>query len=108
MSRNKLNRRRFLNTAAAASVTVPFVIPRHVLASEGNPGANDRIKIGIIGLGLRIRQLLNWPKEMYLQAVCDCNAPQIPSFINWSKAAAPEAEKAANMRTTAGCLRKRN
>ncbi|MFH1924593.1 MAG: twin-arginine translocation signal domain-containing protein, partial [Planctomycetota bacterium] len=60
MSRNKLNRRRFLNTAAAASVAVPFIIPRHVLAQDVNPGANDRIKIGIIGLGLRIRQLLNW------------------------------------------------
>jgi len=32
---------------------------------------------------------------MYLQAVCDCNAPQIPSFVNWYKQAAPEAEKAA-------------
>ena len=33
----------------------PFIIPRHVLAQDGNPGANDRIKIGIVGLGLRIR-----------------------------------------------------
>ena len=95
MSRNQLNRRRFLKTAAAASVAVPFIIPRHVLAQGGNSGANDRIKIGIIGLGLRIRQLLNWPKEMYLQAVCDCNAPQIALFLNWYKGAAPEAEKAA-------------
>lgn len=89
-----LNRRRFLNTAAAASVAIPFFVPRHVLARDGNPGANDRVKIGIIGLGLRIRQLLNWPKETYLQAVCDCNAPQIPSFLNWYKQVAPEAGKA--------------
>ena len=95
MFRNKMNRRRFLNTAAAASVAVPLIIPRHVLAQDANPGANDRIKIGIIGLGLRIRQLLNWPKEMHLQAVCDCNAPQIPSFLNWYKQSAPEVEKAA-------------
>jgi len=94
MIRNPLNRRLFL-TSAAASVAVPFVIPRHVLAQGGQVGANDRVKVGIIGLGLRIRQLLNWPKEMYLQAICDCNAPQIPSFVNWYKAAAPEAEKAA-------------
>jgi predicted dehydrogenase len=94
MCRTQSNRRRFLQTAAA-SVAVPFIIPRHVLAGDGHPGANDRIKIGIIGLGLRIRQLLNWPKETYLQAVCDCNAPQIPSFLNWYKQAAPEAEKAA-------------
>lgn len=94
MCPTKSNRRRFLQ-AAAASVAVPFIIPRHVLAQNGQPGANERIKIGIVGLGLRIRQLLNWPKEMYLQAVCDCNAPQIPAFLNWYKQAAPEAEKAA-------------
>jgi predicted dehydrogenase len=92
---NQSNRRRFLKTVAAASLAVPVIIPRHVLAQDGNPGANDRIKIGIIGLGRRIRQILNWPKEMYLQAVCDCNAPQILSFLNWYREAAPEAEKAA-------------
>jgi predicted dehydrogenase len=95
MARNALNRRRFLQTAAAATVAAPLIIPRHVLAQNGQPGANDRVKVGIVGLGLRIRQLLNWPKDMYLQAVCDCNAPQIPSFLNWYKEAAPEAEKAA-------------
>ena len=95
MSRHSLDRRRFLKTAAAVSVAAPLIIPRHVLAQDGKPGVNDRVKVGIVGLGLRIRQLLNWPQEMYLQAVCDCNAPQIPSFLNWYKQAAPEAEKAA-------------
>jgi predicted dehydrogenase len=95
MHQNRSNRRRFLKTAAAASFAVPLLIPRRVLAQDGDPGANDRIRIGIIGLGLRIRQLLNWPKEMYLQAVCDCNAPQIDSFLTWYKTIAPEAEKAA-------------
>lgn len=93
MSNSSFNRRRLLKTAAA-SVAFPFIIPRHVLAQDGKPGANDRVKVGIVGLGLRIRQLLNWPKDMYLQSVCDCNAPQIPSFIEWYKQAAPEAEKA--------------
>jgi predicted dehydrogenase len=93
MSENPRNRRRFLKTAAWAAI--PLLVPRHVLAQGGNPGANERIKVGVVGLGRRIRQILNWPKEMYLQAVCDCNAPQIPSFLNWYKDAAPEAEKAA-------------
>ena len=84
MARHPMNRRRFLQ-ATAASVAAPLIIPRHVLGQDGSPGANERVKVGIIGLGLRIRQLLNWPKEMYLQAVCDCNAPQIPSFLNWYK-----------------------
>ncbi len=93
MSTSSFNRRRLLK-AAVASATIPFIIPRHVLAQDGNPGANDRVKVGIVGLGLRIRQLLNWPKEMYLQSICDCNASQIPSFVDWYKQAAPEAEKA--------------
>jgi len=95
MSRIRFSRRRFLQTATAATLTVPLVIPRHVLAQAGSPGANERVRVGVIGLGLRIRQLLNWPQEMYLQAVCDCNAPQIPAFLNWYKQSAPEAEKAA-------------
>ena len=89
------NRRRFLKTVAAASMSVPVIIPRHVLAQVGSPGANDRVRIGIVGLGLRSRHMMHWPKETYLQAVCDCNAPQISSFLNWYKQAAPEAEKAA-------------
>jgi predicted dehydrogenase len=93
MSTSSFNRRRLLK-AAVASASIPFIVPRHVLAQDGNPGANDRVKVGIVGLGLRIRQLLNWPKEMYLQSVCDCNASQIPSFVDWYKQAAPEAEKA--------------
>ncbi|MCC7087310.1 MAG: Gfo/Idh/MocA family oxidoreductase [Pirellulales bacterium] len=93
MARYPLNRRHLLK-AAAASIAAPMIIPRHVLGMDGTVGANDRVKFGVIGLGLRIRQLLNWPKEMYLQAVCDCNAPQIPSFLNWYKESAPEAEKA--------------
>ncbi len=98
MCQKPLTRRRVLKMAAAASAAVPFLIPRHVLAQGGNPGANERIKVGIVGLGRRIRQILNWPKEMYLQAVCDCNAPQISSFIRWYSEAAPEAEKAAQYR----------
>lgn len=93
MVRCSLNRRRFLK-AAAQSAAMPVIIPRHVLGKDGSPGANERVRIGIIGLGLRIRQLLNWPKEMYLQAVCDCNLPQIASFLHWYKDSAPEAERA--------------
>lgn len=49
----RLSRRSFLNktTLAGAAITVPTLIPRHVLAAPGRPGANDRIITGHIGVG---------------------------------------------------------
>lgn len=49
----KLSRRSFLNKTAltGAAITVPTIIPRHVLAAPGRPGANDRILTGHIGVG---------------------------------------------------------
>jgi predicted dehydrogenase len=47
-------RRRFLRQAAAAatgSLALPYVIPSGVLAAPGQPGANDRIGLGFIGIG---------------------------------------------------------
>ena len=38
-----MKRRTFLKTAAA-SLAVPYFVPRHVLAAPGRPGANDRIR----------------------------------------------------------------
>ena len=37
MSRNLCNRRRFLQTAAAAATAGPLIVPRHVLSQDGNP-----------------------------------------------------------------------
>ncbi len=48
------SRRHFLGcglTCAAAGVAAPYLIPRGVLASADQPGANDRIGIGGIGVG---------------------------------------------------------
>ncbi len=49
----KLSRRSFLNKTAltGAAIAVPTIIPRHVMAAPGRPGANDRILTGHIGVG---------------------------------------------------------
>jgi predicted dehydrogenase len=57
----KISRRHFLNRTAqvaAAGVAMPYFIPSGVLAAEGRPGANDRIGIGIIGMGRQAGDLL--------------------------------------------------
>ncbi len=52
-----VNRRRFISTAATG-VLAPYVIPSHVLASPGKPGANDRVRLGVIGTGNRAAALV--------------------------------------------------
>jgi len=54
-----LSRRRFLGTALALGVASPFIIPRSVLAQNGQAGANDRIIVGFVGSGGRARQLMS-------------------------------------------------
>ena len=75
------NRRRFLKIAAA-SVAVPYLIPRSVLAQGGNPGANEKVVVGVVGAGYRIREIMNHPKLMRLQAICDVHDSQINLTID--------------------------
>ena len=44
------SRRAFLG-AAAAGAAVPYFVPASALAAPGQPGANDRIQLGLIGSG---------------------------------------------------------
>jgi len=66
-------------------VALPLIIPARVLAAEGQPGANERIGVGYIGVGRRGVQLMGPTKEVQLiglpaagriVAVCDVNAPR--------------------------------
>src|SRR5438477_12122903 len=49
-SPHKVSRRKFLGTAAAA-ISVPYIVPSRALASQGQPGANDRVVTAVIGTG---------------------------------------------------------
>ena len=69
-------RRQFFRHAAvagAAGVAVPYVIPSGVLATDANPGPNDRIGIGYIGTGRRSAQLRALPAEGRIVAMADVN-----------------------------------
>jgi hypothetical protein len=81
--RNKAaSRRRFLKTAAA-SLAVPYYVPARVLAAAGRPGANDRIRVGLIGAGHRSRDLIKEsPADLELVAVADCDRRMIGSFLS--------------------------
>ena len=104
MSNNHSTNRRDFMKVAAASVAVPYLVPRCVLAQNGNPGANEKVVVGVVGAGYRIREIMNWPKLMRLQAICDVQDSQIDLTINGNpseyrtypgyKTLDPEAEKA--------------
>lgn len=55
-----LSRRSFLRCSPSATplLALPGLVGRHVLPAAGQPGANDRLRVGFIGLGGRARWIL--------------------------------------------------
>jgi predicted dehydrogenase len=87
MKSTRFDRRSFLHTtsvAAATGVVLPYLIPSHVLGGQGQPGANERVNLGIIGLGGRARQIaascLAVP-QIRVVSVCDCFEPRCNEFV---------------------------
>jgi predicted dehydrogenase len=91
-----IGRREFLrrSAATAALLSFPNLVERHIFAAAGQPGANDRLKIGFIGLGGRARWILT--KESLpgadVVAVADCDtarcdaaAKQVAGGDKWKK-----------------------
>ena len=71
----RLNRRKFLRAGlvAGTSVVAPCMVPSHVLGRAGRPSANERIHIGVIGLGARGKSLIgDLPETGRITAICDC------------------------------------
>ncbi len=76
----KFSRREMIRTTAIG-LSLPLFIPRSVLGGSGQPGANDRIGIGAIGVGGRASLLLNQlPADGRIVALSDCNLPRAEAF----------------------------
>lgn len=83
MARSKWTRRDVLRLGTAA-FAAPYLIPSHVLGADGQPGANEKVNIGIIGLGGRARDIVGASREVpeaRVVAICDCFAPRCDAFI---------------------------
>ena len=76
---NTFSRRQLLKigaASAAGAVALPYFIPSGVLAADGKPGPNERIGVGIIGVGKRGTFLLEqMPATGRVVALCDVNLP---------------------------------
>ncbi len=65
---SRLSRRRFLQSTGVAAA---YFVPGSALASADQPGANERIGVGYIGVGRRGNQLMGLPAEARIVAVAD-------------------------------------
>ncbi len=86
MMASRMHRRSFLRTTSAAAVAglaLPYLIPSRVLAGPNRPGADDKVNVGIIGLGGRAQDIANTcfqVPQVRLAAVCDCYSPRCKDF----------------------------
>ena len=76
----RLSRRGFLkNTSllAVGAVSLPYWMPSGVLANDLQPGANDRVGVGVIGIGRRAEQVLAaTPAGARIVSIADVNEPR--------------------------------
>jgi predicted dehydrogenase len=96
MKGTNVTRRDFLRTsAAAAAVALPCLVPSRVLGRGGRPGANETVRIGVIGCGGRARTLVNEAKGVKgfrVAAACDCFRPRLVPYLKETAADLPTYE----------------
>ena len=81
----KINRRKFLGSAAAASL-VFTVVPRHVLGGPGYVAPNDKLALGYIGCGTQgMREMTGLIAHSALQIVAVCDPNKFTTdYVDWS------------------------
>jgi predicted dehydrogenase len=76
-----LNRRDFLKASIAASA--PMFISARAFGLDG-PGANDTVRVGLIGLGGRCKDIAQTSvgiPGMQIAAICDCFKPRLDGWM---------------------------
>ena len=72
IDRNMVSRRQFVQRTTTG-LALPLIISSKVLGGRGKPGANERIRIGVIGVGNRSNLLIGQlPEGAEIVAVADC------------------------------------
>jgi predicted dehydrogenase len=87
---HRVSRRHFLGTTTAALAATaggaPLFVARRT-AAFGQTSANERIRVGAIGVGGRAALLLQQlPESAEIVALCDCNLPRAEAFKAKNKA----------------------
>ena len=88
----RTTRRRFLKRTAilgSSLAAAPYNIPRHVLASADQPGANDRVGLGGIGIGRQGSGVLrNAARQGRVVGIADVHLPRAQEMAERFKAEA--------------------
>ena len=80
-SQSKLISRRTTLKGLAAGIVAPTIIPSSALGGAGKPSANDRIRVGTIGVGFRATLLMDQlPEEAEIVALSDCDLPRAEAY----------------------------
>ena len=70
----EMDRREFLKSSGAAAAATALATPA---IAKGVRGANERIRVGLLGLGGRmtalVRALCEMKNDVEIVAICDCN-----------------------------------
>ena len=66
-----------------AGVSLPYLIPSHVLGGPDRPGPNEKVHVGVIGCGGRSRLISEAAdvKAFQVVAACDCMFPRAEAFV---------------------------
>ncbi len=81
----RLNRREALRLAGGVMLGSGLLRGRHARAAEAVSGANERIRLGMIGtggMGTRHLEALAVDKRCCVAAVCDCFKPRYENAVN--------------------------
>jgi len=83
-------RRRFLLSSgrlAVGACALPYFVPSSVFANGDDPGANERIVLGVVGMGQRGNQLLlNIPESGRVAAICDADSRKTAATVKTHRA----------------------
>ena len=69
---------------AASALAFPTILPSRVLGRNGNPGANDRLVFGVIGVGnMGTGHVQNFSKRGSIAAIADAYLPHAEENAKW-------------------------
>ena len=87
---NSIGRRRFLGITGSAGLALPFTASSYARAA----GANERVRVAIIGCGSRggsLSQLLTGNKDAQIVAICDADKKRMEDFTGRLKKAGTDS-----------------
>lgn len=81
----KINRRKFLGSAAAATLAIT-IVPRQVLGGPGYVAPSDKVTLGYIGCGTQgLREMAELISNPALQIVAVCDPNKFTTdYVDWS------------------------